>query len=128
VARGPDFKSAFSDTLPTGNVDVAPTVAKILSAALGKTIALPSADGRSLDEALVAGGANPSDYTSTPSVVPSATAATGLTFQLATNPATPGDADPNHTQGHYGVELHVKTLTKGAASWKYFDYAKGIRQ
>jgi arylsulfatase A-like enzyme len=128
LARGPDFKTGVQDTLPTGNVDVAPTVATILSAALGKNIALPQADGRPLLEALVSGGANVSDYTATPSVVTSPTQASGITFQLPTNPATPGDTDTTFTQGKYGVELHIKTLTKGTTSWKYFDFAKAVRQ
>src|SRR5215475_11680019 len=30
MISGPDFKSGFNDTLPTANVDIAPTVARIL--------------------------------------------------------------------------------------------------
>ena len=30
MAHGPDFKSGMYDTLPTANVDIAPTVARIL--------------------------------------------------------------------------------------------------
>ena len=48
IAAGPDFKKGFSDSLPTGNVDLAPTILKILK------IAAPAPmDGRVLTEALV---------------------------------------------------------------------------
>ena len=47
VAAGPDLRQGFVDTTPSGNVDVAPTILKILGAK-------PSAamDGRVLSEAL----------------------------------------------------------------------------
>lgn len=49
AAMGPDFKSGFVDTAPTGNIDVAPTLAHILG------VAMPSSGkltGRVLSEAL----------------------------------------------------------------------------
>jgi predicted AlkP superfamily pyrophosphatase or phosphodiesterase len=48
VAAGPDFKRGFVDTLPTGNVDVAPTVFWLLGVDPGAL-----RDGRILNEALV---------------------------------------------------------------------------
>ncbi len=121
IASGPDFKAAFADTLPTGNVDVAPTVAQILG------LALPGANGRPLLEALASGSAAISDYTATPSTVNPAAAATGLTFQLPTDP-TGATTDPALTVGSYSIDLKVKTLTKGTQSWTYFDSAKAVRQ
>jgi hypothetical protein len=47
IAAGPDFTPGFVDPLPTGNVDVAPTVAQILGRSL------PAADGRPLLGALL---------------------------------------------------------------------------
>jgi predicted AlkP superfamily pyrophosphatase or phosphodiesterase len=47
IASGPDFRQAFVDSYPSGNVDVAPTVAYLLG------IQLPDAQGRVLNEALV---------------------------------------------------------------------------
>ena len=44
IAYGPDFREGLKDTLPTGNVDVAPTVAGILG------LSLPRADGRGLSK------------------------------------------------------------------------------
>jgi hypothetical protein len=46
IAGGPDFKVAFQDTYPSGNVDVAPTAAYVLG------LSMPQANGRVLKEAL----------------------------------------------------------------------------
>jgi arylsulfatase A-like enzyme len=48
IAAGPDFKKGFVDELPSGNIDVAPTVLAILGVAPPHSIA-----GRVLSEALV---------------------------------------------------------------------------
>ncbi len=47
VAAGPDFRQGWRDELPSGNVDVAPTIAHLL----GMTD-LPKMDGRVLEESL----------------------------------------------------------------------------
>ena len=47
VAAGPDFRQGWRDELPSGNVDVAPTIAHLL----GMT-GLPKMDGRVLEESL----------------------------------------------------------------------------
>src|SRR6202012_3183392 len=101
LAMGPDFKAAFADTLPSANVDVAPTVAKIFG------MTLPGANGRPLSEALAAGGGAVAagggavaDYTSTPSTVNPMASATGLTFQLPTDP-TGASTDSALTMGTY---------------------------
>lgn len=52
IAAGPDFKTGFVSQLPSGNTDVAPTVAQIL----GLDVKIPM-DGRVLGEALVDGKA-----------------------------------------------------------------------
>jgi hypothetical protein len=44
MASGPDFKSGLHDPLPTGNVDIAPTVARILK------FGMPAVQGRVLEE------------------------------------------------------------------------------
>src|SRR5882672_235715 len=51
IAAGPDFRSGFVDELPTGNVDVAPTVLRLLGIKPPKPM-----DGRVLTEALAAEG------------------------------------------------------------------------
>ena len=54
VACGPDFKSGYVNEVPSGNIDIAPTVLHILGVK-PKTLL----DGRVLTEALVDGGAEP---------------------------------------------------------------------
>ena len=49
MASGPDFESGLYDTLPTSNVDIAPTVARILQ------FSMPAVQGRVLEEALRGG-------------------------------------------------------------------------
>jgi arylsulfatase A-like enzyme len=114
VARGPRFKSAMQNTLPSGNVDVAPTVATILG------FSLPSAAGRSLDEAL-AGGRAAGDYAVASSTLAPAAPATGLSMVLPSNAA-----DPSKTSYTFGVK--VKDLSIGTQSYRYFDSAKAVRQ
>jgi arylsulfatase A-like enzyme len=119
IAFGPAFKSGATVTTPTGNVDVAPTAAFLLGQSM------PAADGRVLNEALV----NPASA-STPTVKPSAIAptavATGLAFQLPTDP-TGATIDTTLTQGVYTIQLQVKDLTIDGKTYRYFDYAKAIR-
>ena len=114
VASGPRFKSGMQDTLPSGNVDVAPTAAAILG------LSFPSAAGRSLDESFV-GGKAVTDYTITPLSMAPAAAATGLSMVLPTNTA---DA----SKSTYTFTLKVKDLTVGGQIYRYFDSAKATRQ
>jgi arylsulfatase A-like enzyme len=118
IAAGPDFRTGFQDPLPTGNVDVAPTVARILG------LALPHAQGRALLEALK-GGAPLTDYHVASKVETPATPATGLTIHLPTNPDGK-DVAPGLTA--YSFELHTKSLGYGAQSYTYYDYAKATRR
>ncbi len=53
AAMGPDFKSGFVDEAPMGNIDIVPTVAKILGMEMPSTGSLR---GRVLGESLVSGG------------------------------------------------------------------------
>lgn len=118
-AAGPDFKVGFKDTLPTGNVDVAPTIAKILK------LPLPGAVGRSLDEALAGGPGLDAYQITTPIVMPTAPA-TGLVMHRPSSPdSTPANVGVGTT---YTINLATKVLTTNARSWTYFDSAKAIRQ
>ena len=47
MAAGPDFRQGWRDELPSGNVDVAPTIAHLLGMQ-----DLPKMDGRVLEESL----------------------------------------------------------------------------
>jgi hypothetical protein len=117
LASGPDFKSGFYDPLPTANVDIAPTVARILQ------FDMPAAEGRVLDESLQ-GGPPVTEYTVLNKVHRSSTRS-GLIVKLPTD--LDGRAvDPKLTS--YSVELKTKILARGVASYTYFDQAKGVRE
>jgi arylsulfatase A-like enzyme len=117
LASGPDFKSGFADTLPTANVDIAPTVARILE------FDMPAVQGRVLEEALQ-GGPPVTEYTVVNNMHRSSTRS-GLTVKLPTD--LDGRAvDPKLTR--YSVELKTKILTRGAASYIYFDQARAVRE
>ena len=119
IASGPAFKSATVISNPTGNVDVAPTVAYILGQSM------PQADGRVLNEAL----AKPASTSSTSvkaSVVNPSAAATGLTFKVPTD-LTGATIDAALSNGSYSINLMVKDLTVDGKTYRYFDYAQPVR-
>lgn len=119
LAMGPGFKSGVTVSNPTGNVDVAPTVAQLFG------LSMPQADGRVINEAL----AKPVS-SSTPSVASSimnpATPATGLTFKVPTD-LTGATNDTTMTGGQYSINLKVKDLTVDGKTYRYFDYAQAVR-
>ncbi|HYR19440.1 MAG TPA: alkaline phosphatase family protein [Myxococcales bacterium] len=117
IAAGPDFRRGFKDTLPTGNVDLAPTVARVLG------LALQGTDGRPLLEAME--GPAPGDYRVESEVVQPDAPATGLTIQLATDPGG-RDVDPSKTS--YTFQLRTKSLRSGGSKHTYFDSAKAVRR
>jgi hypothetical protein len=117
MASGPDFKSGLHNTLPTSNVDVAPTVARILK------FSMPDVQGRALEEALQV-GPPVSEYTVKSKAHRSSTK-TGLTMKLPTD-LDGRNIDPNLTS--FSVELKTKILTRGGASYTYFDQAKAVRE
>jgi arylsulfatase A-like enzyme len=119
IANGPSFKPSTVVSTPTGNVDVAPTVAYLLG------LSMPQADGRIINESLknAASSATPSVAAS---VVTPPSVATGLRFELPTDP-TGATADTSLAQGTYTINLAVKDLTVDNKTYRYFDYAKAIR-
>jgi arylsulfatase A-like enzyme len=119
MAHGPDFKSGLYDTLPTGNVDIAPTVARILD------FKMPGVQGRVLEEALK-GGPRVTEYTVLGKTYLSSKK-TGLKMKLPTD-LDGRTIDPNLTT--YSVELKTKALTRraGGPSYIYFDQARAIRE
>jgi arylsulfatase A-like enzyme len=117
LAVGPDFRRGFQDTLPTGNVDVAPTVARILG------LSLQRAEGRPLLEAMQ-GGAEAFDYHVVTDVI-RAPPATALTVRLATDPDGK-DVDAGKTT--YTLELSTKSVTHGGRKYVYYHSAKATRR
>ncbi len=120
IASGPSFRTKTTLTTPTGNVDVAPTVAHILG------LGMPQADGRVLNEAL-ARPASTSTPTVTATTVTPSTPATGLRFELPTDP-TGASTDTELRMGSYNVNLAVKDLVVDGKTYRYFDHAKAVRQ
>lgn len=118
IGFGPDFRAGFKDTLPSSNVDVAPTVARILG------VALPAAQGRALLEAVPEGPAI-ADYQVALDVLHPAAPATGLTVRLPTDPDGK-DVAPGVTTYNFAVETH--TVTFDGKSYRYFDRAKVTRK
>ncbi|WP_431635253.1 alkaline phosphatase family protein [Dyella sp. KULCS107] len=115
IASGPDFQRAMRDPLPSGNVDVAPTLAALLN------LPLPTAQGRVLHEALTGALARPlSDYAVKPAAIRPAQPATGLkTVRIdgAPLPAT-----------RYSFTVRQKRLSFDGRTWTYFDQAAADRQ
>lgn len=111
IAVGPDFRANTKDTLPTANVDVAPTIAYLLGLDLKNT------DGRILEEALV----NNADkkYGVKIITIPVEADVTNLTIFNALNKQT--------TQNNYKAFIRGKVLTDGKNSYTYFDSAEAVR-
>ena len=117
MAHGPGFKSGVYDTLPTANVDIAPTVARILA------LTMPDVQGRVLEEALK-NGPRVTEYTVLRKAYQSSKK-TGLKMKLPTD-LDGRSIDPNLTT--YSVELTTKVLTRGSPSYMYLDQARAIRE
>jgi arylsulfatase A-like enzyme len=117
MASGPDFKSGLHDPLPTANVDVAPTVARILK------FSMPDAQGRVLEEAL-RGGPPITEYAVVNKTHRSSIRG-GLTVKLATD-LDGLTVDPKLSS--CSVELKTKILTRGGTSYTYFDQANAVRE
>jgi hypothetical protein len=117
LAYGPDFKQGLHDNLPTANVDLAPTIARILR------FDMPEAEGRVLEEALKDGPAL-TEYAVERKTYRSS-AKIGLKTKLPTD--LDGRAiDPALTR--YLVELRTKTVSRKGANWLYFDEARALRE
>lgn len=120
IASGPSFRSASTISNPTGNVDVAVTVAYLLG------LAMPQADGRIINEALLKPFSQ-SAPTFFASIVTPTAPASGLVFELPTDP-TGATKDTALTTGTYSISLAVKNLTVDGKTYRYFDYARAVRK
>lgn len=120
IAHGPSFRRGAIVTTPSGNVDVAPTVAHLLG------LSMPQANGRVINEAL-AEPASRSQPVVAASTVHPASAATGLVFELPTDP-TGASKNTTLTQGIYTIDMSVKDLTVDGKTYRYFDHARAVRR
>lgn len=117
AAVGPDFQRQFIDPLPSANVDLAPTIARIFG------IAMPQADGRPLLEALPNTGVSAGAYGVTNHAISSSTAS-ALPLIMA-DQVTTKDTPSTHS---YEFHLQTKELKYDGKTYLYFDYAKAARQ
>ena len=117
IAFGPDFKTQFKDHLPSGNVDVAPTIAYLLH------LPLPNTNGRALLESLKKGLPINSYQLLTVNYKPS-TSADKIVYQKATNP---DGKDIDGSVSKYSASLHTKQLVLHGQNYTYFDWAKAAR-
>jgi arylsulfatase A-like enzyme len=117
MARGPHFRPGLRDPLPSANVDIAPTVARILG------FSMSNAQGRVLEEAL-RDGPRITEYAVVNQTHRSSTKA-GLSVKLPTDLDGRG---VNANVSAFSVELKTKTLTRNGASYTYFDQARAIRE
>jgi predicted AlkP superfamily pyrophosphatase or phosphodiesterase len=115
LAAGPGFRQGFRDPLPSGNVDVAPTIAGLLG------LSMSNAQGRQLREALSGdAGRSLDDYHVAPDRMQPSSPATGLQSQRI-------DGSPlSATQFNFVVRL--KQLEAAGQHWTYFDLAEPQRQ
>jgi hypothetical protein len=118
IAFGPDFRENMQDLLPTGNVDVAPTVASILG------LELSQADGRPLLEAL-RNGPSQKGFQVTMAVLQPRTPVKGIIVKMPTDPDGK-DIDKDKTT--YTFHLRTKMLSYQGATYTYFDQAKVVRE
>jgi predicted AlkP superfamily pyrophosphatase or phosphodiesterase len=110
TAIGPDFNLSQQDHLPTGNVDLAPTLAYLLQLDLSNT------DGRVLLEAL--------NQKSNEKISVKPIAITSQPVQqLLIYDATGKDIGIKT----YQIFLHIKSLTVGQKNYYYFDSARAVR-
>ncbi len=118
MARGPHFRAGYRDPLPSANVDVAATVARIMA------LDLPRAEGRVLSEALTKHGRPESDYEANTVVRTSKHPAIGLR-------STRASGEQEKQEMSYQVELQTTDLTVKEANrsvtYRYFDWARAVR-
>ena len=119
IASGPSFHTSTVITNPTGNVDVAPTVAWVLG------LTMPQAYGRIINEALASPASLSTPVISATLTAPGGTAS-GLSFELPTD-LTGATKDTALTAGTYSVMLAEKDYTIDGTIYRYFDYAKAVR-
>ena len=115
IAKGPHFKAGFEDRSPSGNVDVAPTVAALLA------LPFQAPDGRVLAEAMAGANSEVHVEQTTQSSLP-------VTLKKTCRPDDPGCEHPSGAVT-YSVTLVKKTLTVAATkqSYSYLDRASVTR-
>jgi hypothetical protein len=110
LVSGPDFRKNVRSEMPSGNVDLAPTLAAVLKLEFGKP------DGRVLREAIQGRNA---DGLAVKPVSVATDSATGLEMRRVDGSAMKAS--------RYRFVLKTKQLTDGGKTYTYFDQAKAER-
>jgi predicted AlkP superfamily pyrophosphatase or phosphodiesterase len=120
IASGPDFKSGFHDHVPSGNIDMAPTIACLLG------LNLPNTDGRVLYEAIK--NSRTKVWVTLPHSVLTSRPVKGLTFYKPTAIMN-ANCMIDHGKSIFKAELVTSTVKDSTGkSVTYFDCAKALRQ
>ena len=127
LAYGPNFKSGMINYIPTGNVDVAPTIAKILGLKLENT------DGRVLLEAIKNSGYAQENYVITPIVITSSASCQLEIYEPTTHPINFNNSSKDNfidkSVNSFYTQLNSKLITtKDGFRYVYFDSAEAKRQ
>jgi arylsulfatase A-like enzyme len=118
AARGPSFARSFVDDRPTGNVDVAPTIAHLLG------LELPRARGRCIAEALVDACGGQTVLPGEPGVLVPAAPATRLDVASLTDPT----GAPSARGREYVSRVITQRVTQNGKEYVYFDQASAERR
>ncbi len=124
IAYGPDFKTNFVDEIPTGNVDIAPTVANILQ------LNLPNTDGRVLLESLKNSQISQEDYTVTSRLISSTTTCNLNMYYPTTHGIdfTLDKQEIDNSVDTFFTQIQKQIVrSKDKQYFTYFDYAEGRR-
>jgi arylsulfatase A-like enzyme len=113
IAVGPDFRGGFRSDYPSGNLDVAPTVASLLK------LSLPRAEGRVLEEALVGRSVQ---YQVEPFVVD-----TGPVPLRRVCEADDLECKRPKRGREFAFSLRGRALIAGSRRYEYFEQAKATR-
>ncbi|MGA2733347.1 MAG: alkaline phosphatase family protein [Syntrophobacteraceae bacterium] len=120
IASGPDFKFGFHDHVPSGNIDVAPTIAYLLS------LNLPNTDGRVLYEAIK--NSRTKVWVTLEHSAVTSRPVKGLTFYKPTAIMN-ANCMIDYGKSSFRTELVTSSVKDSTGkSVTYFDYAKALRQ
>ncbi len=120
ITFGPDFKKGVINNTPSGNTDVAPTVAFLLG------LNLPDTDGRVLHESFLKSSVTVSVKNAR--TVTRSSTASGLAIYL---PTAVKNSPANSARGKSAYFINLSTSTTADSTGKsvtYFDYAQAIRE
>ena len=118
VAKGPDFKNDYYDSLPTANVDVPVTIAYLLN------LPFENRAGRPVLEAIKSSGIKSGDYELKYQILQPSKPASNL--KIANLTSLNGE-DIVSNKDSYTFALYTKRLSFNNKEYTYIDYGKATR-